>query len=143
MFCKHQGKDYGCTGRTCRYNIAIILMIVSFFLLGHILFPHHHHFYSASCEQAQEHETCEVEIEKALLRIGSDRYEQYGSASIHENTVLPVLSLFLTVSLRPAFLPNAGHIFLFPPLVLRHPSQICHGAFSLRAPPSLSLLFMV
>ncbi len=139
MYCTHQGNNYGCTGKFCRHHIAVILMIVNVFLLAHILFPHHHHFYNASCEQEQEHETCEVEIEKALLRINSGRYDSYLGSSVNENMVPPVLPPIQTDCLPFVFLRDAGRIFLFPPLVLQHEAQICCGTLSLRAPPLSSL----
>lgn len=139
MYCAHQRNNYGCTGRCCRYNIAVILMIVNVFLLAHILFPHHHHFYNAFCEQEQEHENCEVEIEKALLRVGPGRYDSYSGSSVNESPVPPILPLLQTECLPFVFLRDAGRIFLFPSLVLRHEAQICCGWLSLRAPPLSSL----
>ncbi len=139
MFCTHRRNHYGCTSKFCRYDITVILMIVSFFLSVHILFPHHHHFYNAFCKQKQGHESCEVEIEKALVRTGTPRYGQHPASSVGENLVPSVLPLFVTDSFRFDFLQEAGSILLFPLFTFRRVAPIFLGTHSLRAPPSVSL----
>lgn len=113
--------------------IVALIWLAGVVMLGHGFFPHHHHYNSAVCEREAEHDACELEIEEAVLRLGSDR-----GGSLQDGRCLGVPPVGLCPAgdvLAMLSWPPPSVRIVYASISVGHVMARCYGSWSLRAPP--------